>query len=98
MMGTDDDEEESKTEEQQVQQQETSATMTDPLTTMIYVKPPKYTGHMDDWLDWEGRMFCCLAQNGCGKALIERTTPIKVMTMTEQGTYDKTDADEVARY
>ena len=68
------------------------------LTNMVYVKPPKYTGRRADWLDWQARMFCCLAQNGCGEALIERTVPIQVMTMTERGSFDRTDANEMARY
>jgi hypothetical protein len=68
------------------------------LTNVVYVKPPKYTGCCADWLDWQARMFCCLAQNGCGDALVERATPIQVMTMAERASFDRNNDAEVARY
>jgi hypothetical protein len=58
------------------------------LTNMVYVKPPKYTCKCADWLDWQIRMFCCLAQNECGKALNEQTILMQVMTIIERATFE----------
>ena len=69
-----------------------------PISNPIFVKPPKYTGYTEDWVVYEGLMHSCLSQNGCGEVLVERTTPIMVMTMAERASFDRTDATEVARY